>query len=204
VTGDVIIDGGATLYIEPGVEIQYDSKTAIITEDGGVIARGTKENPILFTASAATALPGSFTHAVRMMKTTKINSAFAYCIVKYATTAFDVYFGSPEITSCHIAHNAQSGIYCRNDAAPKISYNTFIGNLGEGAIRCVGSSNPSIHYNNFIKNTVAVQTVSSIYIDARHNWWGESPPNSSVLWGDNINIKPWLKKPDERAFAEKQ
>jgi hypothetical protein len=205
VINDVVIDGGATLHIEPGVVILYDPNTSMITEDGGIIARGTKDSPITFTASAALPSPGSYTHAVRLAKPTKVNSAFVYCIVKYATTAFDLFYGSPEITSCHIAHNAQSGVYCRNDAAPRIFYNTFSGNLGEGGIRCVGASNPSIHNNNFIDNTVAIQTVSTIHIDARQNWWGQAPPDMSQIWGDNINIMPWLEKPEEKAFtAEKQ
>ncbi|MBN1380314.1 MAG: DUF799 family lipoprotein [Deltaproteobacteria bacterium] len=198
---DVIISGGATLYIEPGVVLQYDPNTSIITKDGGVIARGTMESPILFTASASSLSPGCYNSAVQLTQRTSINSAFAFCIVKYATTAFDIYYGTPEISLCHITQSAQSGIYCRNDTAPKILYNTFNGNLGEGAIKCVGTSNPSIHYNNFVDNTVAIQTFSTIHIDARHNWWGGNPPPPGIIWGDNINIKPWLEERHEKAFT---
>ncbi|MEK7827042.1 MAG: right-handed parallel beta-helix repeat-containing protein, partial [Thermodesulfobacteriota bacterium] len=123
--------------------------------------------------------------------------------VEYATTAFDIYYGTPEISSCHIAKNAQSGVYCRNDAAPQISYSTFEDNMGEGVFKGVGMSNPSIHYNNFLKNAVLVQGFSSIYIDARNNWWGADPPDTGLIWGDpdkSINIKPWLPAPEEKAF----
>jgi len=205
VTKDVIIDNGATIYIEPGVIIQYDQNTSIIFEDGGIMARGTRELPIVFTASGTSPSPGFYTDALRFVKSTKVNSSFAYCVVKYANTAFDIYYGTPEISSCNIAHNAQSGIYCRNDAAPRVFYNTFAGNLGEGAIKCVGMSNPVIHNNNFIDNTVAIQTFSSICIDARNNWWGKSPPDNNLIWGDldkNINIKPWLQAPESKAFVE--
>ncbi len=207
VTKDVIVDGGATLFIEPGVMIQYDQNTSIISEDGGIMARGTGERPIVFTASGTSPSPGFYNNAVRFAKSTKVNSAFAYCVVKYANTAFDVYYGTPEISSCNIAHNAQGGIYCRNDAAPRVFYNTFAGNLGEGAIKCVGMSNPVIHNNNFIDNTVAIQTFSTIFIDARNNWWGKSPPDQNLIWGDldkNINIKPWLEAPESKAFVEKK
>jgi len=205
VAKDVIIGGGATLYVEPGVTIKYDQNTSIIAEDGGVVAKGTKQHPIVFTASGNSPSPGFYSNAVRLTKPTKVNSAFAYCVVKYANTAFDVYYGSPEISSCSIAHNAQGGIYTRNDASPRVFYNTFAGNLGEGAIKCVGMSNPVIHNNNFINNTVAIQTFSSIYIDARDNWWGSSRPDQNLIWGDlekNINIKPWLEAPESKAFAE--
>jgi len=200
---DVTVDGGATLYVEPGVEIRFDQNTSLIMADGGIVAKGTPDRPIVFTASGTTPAPGFYTNAVRFTKKTKVNSALAYCEVKFASTALDVYTGAPEISHCLIAQTSQGGIFCRNDAAPRISYSTFTANAGEGAIKSVGMSNPSIHRNNFIDNPVALQIFSSIYIDARENWWGKAPPDVSLIWGDldrNINIKPWLEKPEDRAF----
>lgn len=205
VVRDVFVDGGTTLYIEPGVTLRFDQKTAIILKDGGIAAKGTKDAPILFTASASSPVPGFYTSAVKFEGETKINSSFAYCIVKYASVAFDIWFGAPEISSCHIAENAQSGVYSRNRSTPKLLYNTFAGNKGEGAITCVGMSNPVIHYNNFVENEVAIQTRSTIYIDARHNWWGGAPPDKRFIFGDpdrNININPWLTEPEVKAFRE--
>jgi hypothetical protein len=205
VTGDLILGKGAVLTIEPGVVILYDRNTAIVVEDGGVVARGTKELPIVFTAAGASPAPGAFANAVRFTRATKVNSVFAHCAVSFAVTAFDVFYGTPEISFSHIAHNAQSGIYCRNDAAPRISFNTFEGNQGEGGIKCVGMSNPSIQNNNFTGNAVNVQGFSSICIDARYNWWGASPPDMTLIWGDpdkSINIKPWLEAPEGKAFRK--
>ena len=201
---DIVVDNGATLYIEPGVSITFNQKTSIIIKDGGVTARGTKDNPIEFTASGASPSPGFYLNAFRFTEEkTRVSSYFEYCIVKHATTAFDVQFGTPEISYCLIANNAQSGIYCRNDAAPKILYNTLSDNLGEGAIRCVGMSKPIIHYNNFVGNSVSIQSFSSIYVDARHNWWGSDPPDKNQIWGENINIDPWLRALEVKAFSGK-
>ena len=207
VAQNLVLDGGATLYVEPGVILRYDQNTSIIAENGGIVARGTPDRPIVFTSSAVSPSPGAYTAAVQFKKATKVNSALAYCIVKFASTAFDIYHGSPEISSCAVMNSAQNGIFCRNDAAPKISLNTFSGNQGEGAIKCVGMSNPVIRNSNFSDNAVAIQTFSSIYIDARQNWWGKSPPDLNQIWGDlekNINIKPWLEAPAEQAFSEKK
>lgn len=204
VTKDVVIDGGATLYIEPGVVIEFEQKTSLITEDGGIVACGTKENPITFTAAASTPTPGFYNNAVRLSKQSKVNSSFAYCIVKYATTAFDIYAGAPEISYCQIINSAQNAVFCRNDATPVLLYNTFAENHGEGAIKCVGMANPKINFNNFYGNTVAIQSFSTIYIDARNNWWGANPPDQNMIWGDNINIKPWLTKEEPKAFAGKK
>jgi hypothetical protein len=204
VAKDVVIDGGATLYIEPGVVVEFEQGTSFITQNGGIVARGTREKPITFTAASSSPAPGFYVSAVRFSESTKVNSAFAYCIVKYATTAFDVYTGSPEISYSYIAHASQSAVYCRKDAAPVLSYNTFAQNQGEGAVKCVGSANPRIFQNNFIDNTVAVQTFSSIYIDARNNWWGSDPPDPKIFWGENINTKPWLEQANPEAFTERR
>lgn len=204
VTNDVIIDGGATLYIEPGVVVEFEQKTSLITADGGIIARGTKGNPITFTAAASSPMPGFYNSAVKLSRQSKVNSSFAYCIIKYATTAFDIYAGAPEISHCQIIHSAQNAVFCRNDASPLLTYNTFVENNGEGAIKCVGMANPKIEFNNFVNNTVAIQSFSTIYIDARNNWWGADPPDQNMLWGDNINIKPWLRKEDPKAFTGKK
>ena len=205
VAKDVLVLKGATLFIEPGVTILYDQGRAITVEDGGVMAKGTKELPINFTSAAKSPLPGSYSAAVQFTKPNKINSAFSYCTVKYAETAFDIHYGAPEISYCLIASNSQNGVFCRNDAAPKITYSTFLDNQGEGAIRSVGMSRPVINYNNFLKNSFAVQAFSSIYIDGRYNWWGSSPPDDNYIFKhgeDSINIKPWLEKEEEKAFKE--
>lgn len=204
---DVIVDNGATLYLEPGVTVQYDQNTAIIVADGGIVAKGTPEAPIVFTASGASPTSGFYASAVRFAKTTKVNSAIVYSIIKYADIALDVHFGAPEISYCHIGQNAQAGIYCRNDAAPTLSYNTLTGNKGEGAITCVGNARPKINYNNIADNDFAIQARSSIYIDARNNWWGKAPPDPGMIFGDldrNVNIQPWLTGPEPGAFREKK
>ncbi len=207
VTSDVILDGGAVLTIERGVTVLFDRNTAIVAENGGVIARGTRDLPILFTASGTSPSPGFYSSAFRLAKSTAVNSTFSWCIVKYAETAFDIHFGSPEISHCHVADSSQCGVFCRNDASPTISFSTFTGNRGEGAVKCVGTSRPLIQRNNFEKNEVAIQSFSSLYIDARNNWWGKSPPDMRMIFGDpekNVNISPWLVKPEPEAFRERK
>jgi hypothetical protein len=172
------------------------------------MAKGTKEQPIVFTASGTSPSPGFYTNAVRFTKSTRVNSAFAYCVVKYADTAFDIHYGTPEISYCHIAKNAQRGVLCRNDTAPIISYCTLTENFGEGGIIVRGMSRPKINYNNFIKNEIAdIQAFSTIRIDATNNWWGKSTPDERNIFKtneDSINITPWLQVPEAKAFVEKK
>jgi len=206
---EFVIDNGATLYIEPGVKILYDQNTAIIVEDGGVVAKGTKELPVVFTAAGTSPSPGFYTSAVKFKgKNTKVNSSFAYCVVKYADVAFDIHYGTQEISYCYIAQNAQSGIFCRNDSAPRISFCTLTENFGEGGIKAVGMSRPRINYCNFIRNDITdIQAFSTIRIDATKNWWGKSPPDEKNIFkhsDDSINVTPWLTSPEGRAFIEKK
>ncbi len=207
VTGDIVIDGGGRLFIEPGVQILYDQKTAILVKDGGIVARGTREAPILFSANSASPAPGFYACAVRFMSPTKVNSVMEYCIVKYAETALDVQHGAPDISYCHIAASSQCGVFCGNDASPKITFSSFTDNLGQGGIACRGMSRPTINYNNFSGNAFAVQAFSSIYIDARWNWWGVNPPDEGTILRDNpesIRLDPWLERMEERAFSGKR
>ncbi|MBW1744976.1 MAG: DUF799 family lipoprotein [Deltaproteobacteria bacterium] len=201
---DLLIDKGSNLYIQPGVIILFDKKTSIIVKDGGIVALGAKDNPVIFTSSGSSSSPGDYINAVLFSERTKYSSFFKYCKFEYATTAINIYYGMPEITYCCISNNSQSGIRCGNDAAPRILYNTIAKNLGTSGIECRGMTNPKINYNNFVDNVVAIQAFSTIYIDARNNFWGKVPPDDTVIWGKNINIKPWLTSPYKNAFLCEQ
>lgn len=200
---DTVIDGGATLFIEPGVVIEYEQGTAVIVKNGGIKASGTRENPIVFTSAGSSGSPGFYKNAVVFSEKTNVNSSFRFCIFRFAETALDVYYGSPEISYSEISGNSQNGIYCRNDSSPVISYNLFRGNSGEGAIKSVGMSRPRINFNSFEGNTLAVQAFSTVQLDARNNWWGSAPPDRSQIWGgmESINFEPHLAAPDSKVFG---
>ncbi|MEE8398764.1 MAG: right-handed parallel beta-helix repeat-containing protein, partial [Desulfobacterales bacterium] len=201
VAADFTVDSGAALSIQAGVTLLYDKQTSIILKDGGIVAKGTKDHPITFTASGSTPSPGDYMSAVRFSERTAVSSFFRYAIFRYATIALDVGYGMPEITYSTIADSSQSGIRSGNDSAPRVLYNTIARNLGSGGIECVGLAKPKINHNNFDENTVAIQAFSTIFIDARDNFWGTSPPDKSVIFGDNINIEPWLEIPEKDAFC---
>jgi hypothetical protein len=63
-------------------------------------------------------------------------------------------------------------------------------------------SRPKISYNNIVENAVAIQAFSTILVDARHNWWGKAPPDAALIWGENINLEPWLEAPEAQAFVK--
>jgi len=56
-TNSVQVMTGATLTIEPGVIVRFDAGKAL-SISGGLVARGTAQSPITFTANTATPTPG--------------------------------------------------------------------------------------------------------------------------------------------------
>jgi len=196
---DVTVEKEAVLYIEPGVTLKYNPGASIIVKEGGVNARGTAERAITFTANSSSPSPGSYPVAVKFEKPSKQASFFSHCILEFAETGLDIAYGTPEIDRCFIAHHSQAGIKVANDAGPKISFSTFTKNSGTGAIVALGTSRPKISRNNFLDNPFAIQSFSSIYLDARENWWGSSPPKESLFLGE-INYKSWLEAPEAGVF----
>ncbi len=197
---EVLIDEGATLFIQPGVTLKFNPGASLTVKNGAIDARGTPEGWITFTASSASPAPGAYPSAVRFGKSAAAASFFRYCIFEFAETGMEVANGAPEIDRCLIARNGQAGIKVTGEGAPKISYSTFAQNTGTGALVILGTARPRISRSNFQNNDFAIQSHSTIFIDARENWWGGTPPPQSHFLGE-INLKPWLDKPEPEAFA---
>jgi parallel beta-helix repeat protein len=196
------IDNSATLYIQPGVTVSFNpGSSGIEVRDGGIYAKGRKDEPIHFTSNSPSPAAGDYHCAVKSIKKTKAASFFKFCRFQYGVNAFIVEYGKPDITYSIISDNSQAGIVCENDSSPKIEYNTLIRNKGTGAIFCKALSAPRIHYNNFLNNPFAIQSFSKIQIDARNNWWGTNPPDESLFIG-NVSYRPWLETYIIKAYGE--
>jgi hypothetical protein len=196
----VVVDEGATLFVQPGVILRFNSGSSIVVKNGGIDARGTVGRWITFTSNSASPSPGSYPAAVRFEQDSSVASFFRYCILEFAETALEIAHGAPEIDHCLISRNGQAGIRVTQEAAPKISFSTLANNSGTGALVALGSSRPKINRNNFRENPFAIQSQSSIYLDARENWWGGDPPPDSLFLGE-IHLKPWLERPEPEAFT---
>jgi parallel beta-helix repeat protein len=195
----VVIDEGATLFIEAGVILKFNPGSSLIVRNGGVEARGTPDRVVTFTSNSSSPSPGSFPAAVRFERPTQVASSFRYCLIEFAKTGLEILYGAPDIHHCLITQNEHVGIKVTNEGAPSIFFSTFANNAGAGAIVVLGSARPKIYRNNFQENPFAIQSLSPIYLDARENWWGESPPSQSLFLGP-INLEPWLDRPEPEAF----
>jgi parallel beta-helix repeat protein len=197
---EVIVDEGASLFIQPGVTLRFNPGTSVTVRNGGIDARGTPDRWITFTSSSSSPSPGSYPAAVRFEQPARVASFFRYCILEFAETALEIAQGAPDIDHCLIRQNGQAGIRVTQEGAPKVSFSTFFRNAGTGALVAIGAARPKISRNNFQENPFAIQSQSSIYLDARENWWGAAPPSDALFLGE-INLKPWLEKPEPEAFS---
>ena len=199
---DVVIDEGATLFIQSGVTLKFSAGASLVVKNGAIDARGAADRPITFTSNDSSPLPGSFPAVARFEQPAQIASSFQYCVIEFAKTGLEILYGGPEIHHCLITQNEHVGIKVTHEGAPNISFSTFAKNAGAGAIVVLGSARPKIYRNNFQENSFAIQSQTSIYLDARENWWGENPPPGSLFLGP-VNLEPWLERPEPEAFPGK-
>ncbi len=163
VTKDVVVKNGATLTIEPGVVVLFNSGTGMRIADGGnwggLKANGTQSSPILFTSNS-----GNFNDWKGIVfddaSDNNINSAMTYCTVEKAgqlnhyNIASDIFCrntNTPAIRNCTIgvpASYAHSGyaIYLDN-ASPTITQNTIQNSGDLPVIYLRNNSSPSVTNN---------------------------------------------------------
>jgi hypothetical protein len=170
VTKGVMIEGGSTLYVQPGVTIRFNPGTpGIEVVEGGISAKGTRDHPISFVSNSPSPAPGDYLFAVKLSGKSAVSSFFEFCRFRHSVNAMIIDHGTPDLTYSVISDNSQAGIICGNDSSPKIEYNTLARNKGTGAVFCKATASPRMRHNNVIDNPFAIQSFSRIQIDARSN-----------------------------------
>jgi uncharacterized repeat protein (TIGR01451 family) len=125
VVGDVLVNSGITLTIEPGVVVKFNSSNLQI--NGTLIARGTSSDPIVFTSNKTAPVTGDWGYIYFGESSTDATydangnyiggSILEYCIVEYAggmsvsdNGAVRMNNAHPFINYCTIRNNKASGI----------------------------------------------------------------------------------------------
>jgi parallel beta-helix repeat protein len=136
VTDSLTIAEGATLTIDPGVEVRFSSQTVLIV--GGVlIADGSETDPILLTSASASPEPGDWA-GVTFENLSNAGSVFRHVTVEnagFGATNSAVYyrtgaFGVP-VSHATIRHTAGNGIDTRA-SNPVLEDLTVTENAGYG------------------------------------------------------------------------
>ena len=168
VTGNVLVNSGVTLIIEPGVIVKFDTDKAIQI-NGELIAVGTDGNMIVFTSNQTEPAAGDWAYIFFSDTSTDATfdidenytsgSILEYCVVEYAggvsvsdNGAVRMDNAHPFINHCSIQNNSASGINAYNlSGTLKISNNTVNDNEGTG-ISFNGYSGTVTVFGNFVHN----------------------------------------------------
>lgn len=176
VTGDLIVPEGASLTIDPGVELRFDGLYRFLVQ-GKLEARGLPEANIVFTSGLGSVGLGDFGQwrAIVFDETSDTASILEYCQVKFAAVwdstvrfpdstglwmnaAIMTWNASPTISHCNILLNGYHGIYCVGQASrPRISNCILYENDGDG-VRAealpgeAAKAQPDLRFNDSYEN----------------------------------------------------
>jgi hypothetical protein len=174
----VLVTGGATLTIHPGVDVRFQAGRSLESDAtspyGAIVAVGAPGDSITFTSNASTPSPGAW-GAVRINASGAVlASDFTHCIFRYASQGLQVAGGAePRIQRCLFEHCA-TGIFLSN-SAPDITECTLT--RCNYAIYLIGNgSTPVIYHCNLVENAMySVYTAGFTQartVVAEFNWWG--------------------------------
>ena len=112
-TGDVTVENGATLTIEPGVAVHFGPATNLVVNAGALRALGTTEAPIVFTSvnepNSAAPAPGDW-GAVRFLDgTVDTTTIVEHAQIRYGG-GIDIQAASPTLNFVTLSTNSGPAI----------------------------------------------------------------------------------------------
>lgn len=158
VTKNLTIKSGATLTIEPGVEIRFGGNFSLVVE-GRLYASGTSEKKITFTSNAYDPTVGTW-NTIEFINRTQ-TSTMTYCTVKYAVNGITVKNGNVEVKNGKISNNLRNGIYITGDNNAFFRENTVEFNQ-EGVFLAGDASGVTLE-----KNIISANTENGIYLESK-------------------------------------
>lgn len=199
VTGNVLVNTGITLTIEPGVSVKFNSGKALQIR-GVLRAIGTTADKILFTSNLATPAPADWVNILFYEQSQGYDTVsgtgciMKHCIVEYAGVqdsiisygAIRSFINTPYIGNCIIRNNKANGIQC-NQVTQSLKIDSCVveSNYGYGIV--AGSLQDSAHTSITIENcTVNNNAGSGISI-----WYGKKiivKNNDVIENGGGISI----------------
>jgi parallel beta-helix repeat protein len=201
VTGHLSVQPGATLTIQPGTTVKFDS-LKVLAVAGTLVARGTDANPIIFTSNQPSPAAGDWGYIY--FSGSSVDATFdgdgnytggsiiRHAVIKYAGGVSVIHNGalriedsSPFIDHSTIEDNQDNGIFIWDPGTSRIRGNTIAHNSGAGI--CVDYSNPIIQ-----DNTITDHSRSGINICARYSSsptiQGNTITGNSASLGGGIHI----------------
>jgi hypothetical protein len=200
-TGNVIVQAGATLTIDAGVCVKGQAQRGL-TIDGGLVARGTSANPICFTTAVLPPFPGdwagiSFSNTASGAHFDVDGNYLSGSIIEDATIEAAGYARpalqlasaplAPFIHRVTVSFNSSFPnvpiVYLATDGAlfadNVLSNNTY---FGSGGVLNVGGNANVIEHNRVVQNGEPTQSSAQVFVSGRQHVIKDNFVHG-VLWG---------------------
>jgi hypothetical protein len=120
VLSDITVDVERILTLEPGSELRFEPKVALIT-NGSLITEGESGKEILFTSNAVLPTPGDW-KGIRHIGSKEQNSRLNHVTISFSETGLMIYGPDPRIVLSHsnIGHNSRYGIEIRGGQSSRV------------------------------------------------------------------------------------
>ena len=221
--GQNVVRRGVTLTILPGTVVKFawidedgdDIGDGELTVEGRLVARGTRNNPILFTSAKESPAPKDWTFV--QISVSK-NSLVEHCIFEYAFSGLQVHYSTATIHQSLFRNNFEGIRFSTTDIL--IEHNDLLDNYY--GIRCeANGSRTTVRNNRFSGNDHAFFPVRKTWetvkvydnnfegsknyqvklgqtqykdLDFSNNWWGTSDPEQIAAGFFDKDMEPLLGK----------
>lgn len=203
VEGQLVVEKGATLTIEPGTKVTFLpgkldeeglAESGLLVK-GTIIARGEPGKRILFTSGAERPAPGDWGE-IKLVSST--GSAFYDCDFRYGGWGLHLHDSDIKVENCTFSHNSYGGVRGTGGGveitgcvikgmdigirywkgSPSIHHNAITGNK-TGIFLRQETEGATISFNNIYGNLeydIKLGDGQKEDIDAKMNWWGGKAP----------------------------
>lgn len=221
--GQNVVRRGVTLTLLPGTVVKFswidedgdDIGDGELTVEGRLIARGTRNNPILFTSAKESPAPKDWTFV--QISVSK-NSLVEHCIFEYAFSGLQVHYSTATIHKSLFRNNFEGIRFSTTDIL--IEHNDLLDNYY--GIRCeANGSRTTVRNNRFSGNDHAFFPVRKTWesvkvydnnfegsknyqvklgqtqykdLDFTNNWWGTTDPEQIAAGFFDKDMEPLLGK----------
>lgn len=221
--GQNVVRRGVTLTILPGTVVKFawidedgdDIGDGELTVEGRLVAKGTRNNPILFTSAKESPAPKDWTFV--QISVSK-NSLVEHCIFEYAFSGLQVHYSTATIHQSLFRNNFEGIRFSTTDIL--IEHNDLLDNYY--GIRCeANGSRTTVRNNRFSGNDHAFFPVRKTWetvkvydnnfegsknyqvklgqtqykdLDFTNNWWGTTDPEQIAAGFFDKDMEPLLGK----------
>ncbi len=198
VIGNILVDAGVSLTIEPGVTVQFNNSNTDLTINGTLLADGLPGDSIYFQNNFASIfLTASSTGSI--VDHARFDNMGVFNVAALNVSS-DATITNAKFTNCEVGVTVDNGATSTLDQL-WISDATDFGILVEGTATAPSVSNSTIINNGLGLTDTGINNTGTGTVVAIDNWWGDvtgpfnSTTNASGLGNgvsDNVTFVPFL------------